>query len=173
MSGVDVNVEWVKGMFSIQCVRKNTLQYRDSGYTKPRARPCTCPFSAGVPLPPRKSRRFLWSMRLKPAKPPQKSHPPIPHTHSHWLSGSSVWVNSAPLDIPTVREIRGCHLTWFWLCGIAKDSRGAVRLSTIFVLLFPVSAMSSFTPMFCKMFCQATANAGTLKYEGLFFLSLA
>lgn len=66
---------------------------------------------------------------------------PLYHPHiytrtvslSHTLSGSSVWVNSQPFDIPTVRQIWGCQLTWFWLCGIAKDSRGAVRLSTIFV----------------------------------------
>ena len=55
------------------------------------------------------------------------------HTHTpslsltHTLSGRSVWVNSPPFDIPAVREIRGCRLTWsvaVWQQRTVGEQRG-------------------------------------------------
>lgn len=66
---------------------------------------------------------------------PSKNSPQLYNTHTHTctltLSGSSVWVNRALPDIPTVRQIWECHLTWFWMWATAEDSRGAERLSSI------------------------------------------
>lgn len=75
----------------------------------------------------------LGSTALKSARPPTYyPHTSLSLSHAK-LSGSSVWVNSAPSGIPAVRQIWGCQLTWFLLCVTAEDSRGAERLSTIFV----------------------------------------
>lgn len=101
-------------------------------------------------------RRGLGSLGVNPAKLQQNPQLPINPPLTLTLTGSSVWVNNAPFDIPTVRQIWGCQLTWFWLCGIPKDSRGAgVALHNIYVAVHVISDVLIYPPVCraCKPGC--------------------